>query len=102
MKVAVEGSKYSDLRAPRAPQFQPATMALISMPRLALLALGCAVWIAIGPAEAFKKKKKEDETQTLQVPKDPPGAVVAETRRLVFHVTPLSAGACFRSRSATP
>lgn len=61
------------------------------MPRLALLALGCAVWIAIGPAEAFKKKKKEDETQTLQVPKDPPGAVVAETRRLVFHVTPLSA-----------
>ena len=46
--------------------------------------------IAIWPAEAFKKKK-EEETQTLQVPKDPPGAVAAETRRLVFHVTPLSA-----------
>jgi enamine deaminase RidA (YjgF/YER057c/UK114 family) len=43
----------------------------------------------LGPAEAFKKKK-EDETQTLQVPKDPPAAVLAETRRLVFHVTPLS------------
>jgi enamine deaminase RidA (YjgF/YER057c/UK114 family) len=60
------------------------------MPRLGLLALGCAAWIAMGPAEAFKKKK-EDVTQTLQVPKDPPGAVLAETRRLVFHVTPLSA-----------
>ncbi len=37
------------------------------------------------------KKKKEDETQTLQVPQDPPSAVSAETKRLVFHVTPLSA-----------
>lgn len=46
--------------------------------------------IAIWPAEAFKKKK-EEETQTLQVPKDPPSAVAAETRGLVFHVTPLSA-----------
>jgi enamine deaminase RidA (YjgF/YER057c/UK114 family) len=60
------------------------------MPRLGLLALGCALLIAIWPAEAFKKKK-EEETQVLQVPKDPPGAVAAETRRLVFHVTPLSA-----------
>ena len=57
--------------------------------RLGLLALGCALLMATWPAEAFKKKK-EDETQTLQVPKDPPAAVVAETRRLVFHVTPLS------------
>jgi enamine deaminase RidA (YjgF/YER057c/UK114 family) len=60
------------------------------MPRLGRLALGCALLIAIWPAEAFKKKK-EEETQTLQVPKDPPSAVAAETRRLVFHVTPLSA-----------
>ncbi|MBI1788179.1 MAG: hypothetical protein HYR60_11590 [Acidobacteria bacterium] len=37
-----------------------------------------------------KKKKKEEETQTLEVPKDPPAATTAETRRLVFHVTPLS------------
>jgi enamine deaminase RidA (YjgF/YER057c/UK114 family) len=61
------------------------------MPRLALLALGCALVLAIRPAAGFKKKKKEDETQTLQVPKDLPNAVVAETRRLVFQVTPLSA-----------
>src|SRR2546421_10975644 len=65
-------------------------MALTRMPRLGLLAFSCALIIAIWPSEAFKKKK-EDETQTLQVPKDPPGAVVAETRRLVFHVTPLTA-----------
>jgi enamine deaminase RidA (YjgF/YER057c/UK114 family) len=61
------------------------------MPRLGLLALSCALLISIWPAEAFKKKKKEEETQVLQVPKDPPGAVIAETRRLVFHTTPLSA-----------
>jgi enamine deaminase RidA (YjgF/YER057c/UK114 family) len=60
------------------------------MPRLGLLAFGCALIIAIWPADAFKKKK-EDETQVLQVPKDLPGAVAGETRRLVFHVSPLSA-----------
>jgi len=37
------------------------------------------------------KKKKEEETQTLQLPKDPPTAITAETRRLAFQVTPLSA-----------
>src|SRR5689334_14938289 len=60
------------------------------MHRLGLLALGCAVLFATWPAEAAKKKK-EEETQTLVVPKDPPQAVVADTKRLVFHVTPLSA-----------
>jgi enamine deaminase RidA (YjgF/YER057c/UK114 family) len=38
-----------------------------------------------------KKKKPEEVTQVLPVPKDPPFAVVAEVRRLVFHVSPLSA-----------
>lgn len=38
-----------------------------------------------------KRKKKEDETQILQLPKDLPNAISAETRRLVFHVSPLSA-----------
>jgi len=40
-----------------------------------------------------KKKKvdKEAETQTLQLPKELPNAVVGETRRLTFYVTPLSA-----------
>jgi enamine deaminase RidA (YjgF/YER057c/UK114 family) len=37
------------------------------------------------------KKKKEDETQTLQLPRELPAAVVGETRRLSFIVTPLSA-----------
>jgi len=45
-------------------------------------------------ADAQKKNKKGDEedvTQTLPLLKDPPFAVVAETGRLVFHVSPLSA-----------
>jgi len=37
------------------------------------------------------KKKKEEATQTLDVPPDPPPAVVAETRRLVFQTSTLSA-----------
>jgi len=37
------------------------------------------------------KKKKEEETQTLQLPRELPAAVAGETRRLAFHVTPLSA-----------
>jgi enamine deaminase RidA (YjgF/YER057c/UK114 family) len=51
-------------------------------------ALVCAFSLLCATAQ---RKKKEDETQTLQVPKDLPAAVVAETRRLAFHVTPLSA-----------
>jgi enamine deaminase RidA (YjgF/YER057c/UK114 family) len=38
-----------------------------------------------------RRKQKEEETQTLQVPKDLPSAVTGDTRRLTFHVTPLSA-----------
>src|SRR5262245_20285742 len=60
------------------------------MHRRGLLAVGCALLLAIWTADGAKKKK-EEETQTLVVPKDPPQAVVADTRRLVFHVTPLSA-----------
>jgi len=39
---------------------------------------------------AAAKKKKDDFTQTLELPKDPPQVAVAETRKLVFHVSPLS------------
>ncbi len=39
---------------------------------------------------AGKKKNPDDITQTLELPKDPPSVAVAETRRLVFHVSPLS------------
>jgi enamine deaminase RidA (YjgF/YER057c/UK114 family) len=45
--------------------------------------------LAVMPLPA--KKKKEDETQALQLPKELPAAVSGETRRLSFVVTPLSA-----------
>src|SRR5579864_815291 len=37
------------------------------------------------------KKEKEPETQTLPLPPEPPAAVMAETGKLTFHVSPLSA-----------
>jgi enamine deaminase RidA (YjgF/YER057c/UK114 family) len=55
------------------------------------IAAVCALSLIGAAASAQRKKKKEEETQTLQVPKELPGAVVGETRRLTFHVTPLSA-----------
>jgi enamine deaminase RidA (YjgF/YER057c/UK114 family) len=57
------------------------------------LALLCLIMIA-APLQILalaKKKKKEVITQTLEAPKDPPAAIVADTQRLVFMVTPLSA-----------
>jgi len=36
------------------------------------------------------KKEKEPETQTLPLPPEPPAAVIAETEKLAFHVSPLS------------
>jgi enamine deaminase RidA (YjgF/YER057c/UK114 family) len=36
------------------------------------------------------KKEKELETQTLPLPPEPPAAVIAETGKLAFHVSPLS------------
>jgi enamine deaminase RidA (YjgF/YER057c/UK114 family) len=36
-----------------------------------------------------KKKNPDDLTQTLELPKDPPMVALGETRRLVFHVSPL-------------
>jgi len=53
----------------------------------ALVALVCATTLVAWPA----KKKKEEETQTLQLPKDLPSVITGETRRLTFYVTPLSA-----------
>ena len=37
------------------------------------------------------KKEKETETQTLPLPPEPPVAVIAETGKLAFHISPLSA-----------
>jgi len=36
------------------------------------------------------KKEKEPETQTLPLPPEPPSAVITETGKLAFHVSPLS------------
>src|SRR3954454_18613121 len=38
-----------------------------------------------------KKKNEEDVTQTLDEPKDPPLATIADSTRLTFFVSPLSA-----------
>ncbi|MGA2270483.1 MAG: hypothetical protein ABSH44_18575 [Bryobacteraceae bacterium] len=54
----------------------------------ALVALACGLALVAWPTQ--KKKKKEEETQTLQLPRELPSVVVGDTRRLTFHVTPLS------------
>ena len=55
------------------------------MTRKALLALALATSLF-----AQKKDKKEEITQVLELPKDPPFVTTAPSRRLLFHVSPLS------------
>ena len=51
--------------------------------------LVCALSLtALGAPQ--KKNKKEDQTQVLQLPRELPSSVSGPTRRLTFHVTPLS------------
>ena len=59
------------------------------MRRFKLPVVLLALTVSIYPLLA-KKKKPEEITQTLELPKDPPATVTAETSRLVFHVSPLS------------
>lgn len=54
---------------------------------LALFFIGL---LPLTPAAGQKKKDKEEVTQVLQLPKELPSAVTGDTRRLVFHVTPLT------------
>jgi len=55
-------------------------------------ALLCLITVTVSSSLcAMAKKKKEDITQTLEAPKDPPAAIVADTQRLGFLVSPLSA-----------
>lgn len=49
------------------------------------LAIGATSWAA-----SQRNQKEEPPTQTLEIPKEPPSAVVADTDRLVFYVSPLS------------
>jgi enamine deaminase RidA (YjgF/YER057c/UK114 family) len=45
----------------------------------------------VAPEDGKKKKKNQDVTQALALPPELPAAVVAETDRLAFQVTPLTA-----------
>jgi enamine deaminase RidA (YjgF/YER057c/UK114 family) len=71
----------------------------VNLPRFAavLVLLGIALSAIaqpppLQPSNRTKKKSEDKEpiTQTLPVLKDPPGAVIGETNKLVFHVSPLS------------
>lgn len=55
-----------------------------------LLLAGLIAAVFLTPFAAGKKKNKEEVTQTLAVPRDPPAAIVAQTRRLVFHTSVLT------------
>ncbi len=55
--------------------------------RFRLVALVCGLSLLALPAQ---RKKKDEETQTLQLPKELPSSVTGETRRLTFYVTPLT------------
>lgn len=54
-----------------------------------LAAVLCAVLLS--SIVSAQKKKKEEQTQTLKLPEELPNAVTAQTNRLAFHTTPLSA-----------
>lgn len=58
----------------------------MAYPRFAAVLVVC--FFAAGLAA--KKKKPDDITQTLALPKDPPFAAVGDASRLVFNVSPLS------------
>ncbi len=56
--------------------------------RVAILS---ALSLAAFAAAFAGKKNRDDQTQVLDLPKDPPMVAVGETSRLVFHTAPLSA-----------
>ena len=58
---------------------------------IALTLIGVLFLACLATRGAAAKKKKEEPTQTLEAPPDPPPAVVAETRRLAFQTSTLSA-----------
>jgi enamine deaminase RidA (YjgF/YER057c/UK114 family) len=59
------------------------------MSRLApIICLALVAAVAASPAQK-KKKKNEEITQVLELPKEPPAAVVADADHLVFQVSPL-------------
>jgi hypothetical protein len=55
------------------------------------LLVASAVAFAVAITIPAKKKNPNEVTQSLELPKDPPMVAIGETRRLTFHVSPLSA-----------
>jgi enamine deaminase RidA (YjgF/YER057c/UK114 family) len=55
-----------------------------------LIAVSLCLAVAVSPAQR-RNKEEEEITQTLEVLQDPPMTVTAETSRLVFDVSPLTA-----------
>ena len=55
----------------------------------------CVSFVAAGQSAAPRikppKKEKDLDTQTLPLPPEPPSAVIAETAKLAFNISPLSA-----------
>jgi enamine deaminase RidA (YjgF/YER057c/UK114 family) len=51
----------------------------------------CSAYAQLSPRIKPPKKEKETDTQTLPLPPETPVAVTAETGKLTFHVSPLSA-----------
>src|SRR5258708_4816071 len=59
-----------------------------TIPTAILAIFACGILLTAGAAA---QKKKKEVTQTLQLPKDLPNTTTGDTRRLTFHVSPLSA-----------
>ncbi|HZO52671.1 MAG TPA: hypothetical protein VFB63_08140 [Bryobacteraceae bacterium] len=59
-------------------------------PFLAMMLAAGLAWVEPAAAQRKKKPTKEEITQTLEVPPDPPNAVKVDPTRLVFHVSHLS------------
>ena len=55
-----------------------------------LIAVALACGLAGWASSEQRRKKDEDVTQTLQLPKELPSTIAGDTRRLTFYVTPLS------------
>ena len=64
------------------------------MKRRKIALLLCASFVAFGQSTPLRvkppKKEKDLDTQTLPLPPEPPPAVIAETAKLAFHISPLS------------
>jgi enamine deaminase RidA (YjgF/YER057c/UK114 family) len=60
------------------------------MPHSRIIASLAGILLLGQPGLAADKKEKEEETQVLEILRDPPAAITADAERLVFLVSPLS------------